>query len=338
MNIVGHTLLSLSLLAGLAACGDSTAPASAPHAGTAGPAAGGVLLRVGHFPNVTHAHGLIAHALSRKGEGWFEKRLGPGVSIEWYTYNAGPSAMEAVLSGSIDLTYVGPNPALNAHIKSGGAEVRVLAGATNGGAALVVHGDGKIIKAEDFRGGKIATPQLGNTQDVSCRAWLAAAGFKITQTGGDVSVLPTANPDQLDLFATGAVDGVWTVEPWVSRLELESGGRIMVEEKDALTTVLTCSTAFLRDHRDLAKGFVAAHAELTDWIAAHAAEAQALVTAELAEETHSAVKPELIAHCWPRLHFTADISVEPLAAFVKAAQTAGFLQDAGDLSQLVIKP
>src|SRR5258707_844590 len=114
-------------------------------AATPGPGAAEVV-RVGHFPNETHAHGLVAQALSRAGKGWFEERLGPGVKIEWYLYNAGPSAMEAVLAGALDLAYVGPNPALNAHIRSKGEEVRVLAGATRGGSALVVRGDGKIAK------------------------------------------------------------------------------------------------------------------------------------------------------------------------------------------------
>src|SRR5712691_4205355 len=131
-------------------------------------------IRFGHFPNITHAQGVVAHALSRQGKGWFEQRLGPNVEIQWFTYNAGPSAMEAIFAGSLDLTYVGQGPALNAHLKSNGAEIRILAGAANGGAALVVRSDGPLKKAADFRGKKIATPQLGNTQDISCRAWLKA--------------------------------------------------------------------------------------------------------------------------------------------------------------------
>ena len=142
----------------------------------------------GHFPNVTHAQGVIAHALSRQGNGWFEKRLGPNVAIQWFTYNAGPSAMEAIFAGSLDVTYVGPSPALNAYLKSNGEEIRVISGAANAGAALVVKADSPIKTPADFRGKKIATPQLGNTQDVSCRAWLKANGFKITLTGGDVLV------------------------------------------------------------------------------------------------------------------------------------------------------
>ena len=153
------------------------------------------VIRFGHFPNITHAQGVIAHALSRQGKGWFEKRLGPNVEIQWFTYNAGPSAMEAIFAGSLDLTYVGQGPALNAYFKSNGEEIRVLADAANGGAALVIKPDGLIKTAADFRGKKIATPQLGNTQDISCRAWLKAQGFKVTQTGGDVMVVPTNNPD-----------------------------------------------------------------------------------------------------------------------------------------------
>src|SRR4051812_2120857 len=143
-----------------------------------------VVIRFGHFPNITHAQGVIAHAFSRQGKGWYEERLGPDVSIEWYTYNAGPSAMEAIFAGSLDLTYVGQGPALNAHFKSVGEEVRIIGGAANGGAALVVRSDSAVKTGADFRGKKIATPQFGNTQDISCRAWLKAQGLKVTMTGG----------------------------------------------------------------------------------------------------------------------------------------------------------
>src|SRR6266705_6771080 len=206
-------------------------------------------IRVGHFPNITHAQGLVAHALSRQGKGWFEQRLGPGTKIEWFIYNAGPSAIEAIFAKSIDLTYVGPGPALNAYTKSNGQEIRLIAGAANGGAGLIVQPDQNLKAAADFRGKKIATPQLGNTQDVSCRAWLAAGGLKITQVGGDAQVLPAANPDQLALFQQKKVDAVWTVEPWVSRLELEAGGKVLVEETDSPTTVLVSSVKFLGANR-----------------------------------------------------------------------------------------
>ena len=197
-----------------------------------------VPIRVGHFPNVTHVQALVAHALSRQGKGWFEERLGAGTKIDWFVYNAGPSAMEAIFANSIDLTYVGPSPAINAYAKSRGEEIRIVSGAANGGAALVVSGDSSLKSAADFRRKKIATPQLGNTQDVSCRAWLAAGGLRITQLGGDAQVLPTQNADQFAMFQQKRIDGVWTVEPWVSRLEMEAGGKVLVEETDSPTTVL----------------------------------------------------------------------------------------------------
>src|SRR5207247_9410928 len=170
------------------------------------------LIRFGHFPNITHAQGVIAHALSRQGKGWFEQRLGPNVEIQWFTYNAGPSAMEAIFAGSLDVTYVGPSPALNAYFKSNGEEIHVISGPANAGAALVVKADSPIKTAADFRGKKFATPQLGNTQDISCRAWLKSHGFKVTQTGGDGTVIPTANPDPLGLFQRGGADARWNDE------------------------------------------------------------------------------------------------------------------------------
>src|SRR6187399_3654379 len=231
-------------------------------------------IRFGHFPNITHAQGVIAHALSRQGKGWFEQRLGPNVEIQWFTYNAGPSAMEAIFAKSLDVTYVGPSPALNAYFKSNGEEVRVISGAANGGAALVVKADSPIKAPNDFRGKKIATPQLGNTQDISCRAWLKAQGFRVTLTGGDATVLPTANPDQLPLFQKGSVDAVWTVEPWVTRLERDAKARVFFEDKDTITTWLVSSVKFLRDQRDLAKKIAEANVELTKWIQENEAEAQ----------------------------------------------------------------
>src|SRR5881392_901861 len=266
-----------------------------------------VVIRFGHFPNITHAQGVIAHALSRKGKGWFEERLGPKVEIQWFTYNAGPSAMEAMFAGSLDLTYVGQGPALNAHFKSNGQEVRVIAGAANAGAAMVVKSDSPIKTAADFRGKKIATPQLGNTQDISCRAWLKTQGFKVTQTGGDVLVLPTANPDQLALFQKGGVDAVWTVEPWVTRLEREAKARVFVEDKNVITTWLISSAKFLNTRRELAKKIAAANVELADWIQKNSEEAQRILITELKAETKADFAPDAVAQAWKRINFTSDV-------------------------------
>jgi NitT/TauT family transport system substrate-binding protein len=295
-------------------------------------------IRVGHFPNITHAQGVIAHALSRQGKGWFEQRLGADTKIEWFVYNAGPSAMEAIFARSIDLTYVGSGPALNAYTKSNGEEIRLIAGAANGGAGLVVQSDGNLKAPADFRGKKIATPQLGNTQDISCRAWLTEGGLKITQLGGDAQVIPTANPDQLGLFKAKKVDAVWTVEPWLSRLEQEASGKVIVEEKEVATTILVSSAKFLSEQRDLAKKFAQAHAELTDWIAKNPDEAQRLIKAELLEETKSDMAQQIIAAAWKRIVFTSETPRAAVEGFMQNSVKARFIKKAPDLSKLFEQP
>ena len=295
-------------------------------------------IRFGHFPNITHAQGVIAHALSRQGKGWFERSLGPNVEIQWFTYNAGPSAMEAIFAKSLDVTYVGPGPALNAYLKSNGEELRVISGAANAGAALVVKADSPIKTPSDFRGKKIATPQLGNTQDISCRAWLKANGFKVTLTGGDVTVIPTSNPDQLALFQTNGVDGVWTVEPWVTRLEREARARAFLEDKDTITTWLVSSVKFLRDRHDFAKKIADANVELTKWIQQNQAEAQKLLIDELKAETRADFAPDAVAQAWNRIQFTSDISRDLIAKSVQDGKDAGFFKGSTDTSKLIETP
>ena len=342
-SVVAATLLLTLAPMGFVCVGaaeesDSTSPnmtssAIAPPAPTEA-----ITIRFGHFPNITHAQGVIAHGMSRQGKGWFEGRLGPNVKIEWFVFNAGPTAMEAFFAKTLDVTYVGPNPAINAHVRSKGEEVRVIAGATNGGAALVVHKGGAIASPTDFKGKRIATPQFGNTQDISCRAWLGEQGFKVTQTGGDVFVIPTANPDQLGLFQRGELDGVWTVEPWITRLLTDADGKIFLEEKDSMTTILAARVDFLKSQPDLARKLAQAHAELTQWINEHPEEAQKILTDELNAETKGKMPLSLAQTAWPRLQFTSDISPEPFNKFLKSAQSVGFLREAGDLSKLVEIP
>lgn len=295
-------------------------------------------IRVGHFPNITHAQGVVAHALSRQGKGWFEQRLGPDTKIEWFVYNAGPSAMEAIFAKSIDLTYVGPGPALNAYTKSNGQEIRLIAGAANGGSGLIVQPDSNLKSPADFRGKKIATPQLGNTQDISCRAWLTEGGLKITQLGGDAQVLPTQNPDQLGLFKAKKIEAVWTVEPWLSRLEQEASGKVLVDEKEVATTILVSRVKFLNEQRELVKKFAQAHAELTDWITKNPDEAQRLIKAELLEETKSDMAPQIVAAAWNRIAFTSETPRASVEKFMQNSVKAGFIKTAPDLSKLFETP
>jgi NitT/TauT family transport system substrate-binding protein len=295
-------------------------------------------VRMGHFPNITHVQALVAHNMSRHGKGWFEQRLGPDVKIEWYVYNAGPSAMEAIFAKSIDVTYVGPNPAINAYVRSRGQEIRIVAGSVNGGSALVVHKGSALKTPADFRGKKIATPQFGNTQDVAARAWLSSGGLKITQAGGDAQVLPTANPDQLLLFKQNQIDAVWTVEPWVSRLEMEADGEVLVDDREAITTVLVTRADLLATRQGLVRKLVDAHRELTDWINKNPAEAERMAREELDEEMRTKFSPELIAKAWRRIVVTSDVTLDSLRKFMSSAQSVGFLRGAPDMSQLVANP
>jgi NitT/TauT family transport system substrate-binding protein len=302
------------------------------------PASAETMLRIGHFPNITHVQALVAHNMSRNGHGWFEQRLGPDVKIEWYLYNAGPGAMEAIFAKSIDVAYVGPNPAINAYFRSSGQEGLIVAGALNGGSALVVQGDSPLKTAADFRGKKIATPQFGNTQDVGTRAWLRSGGLIITQTGGDAQVIPTANPDQLLLFKQKSIDAVWTVEPWVSRLEREAGGKVLIDDRDAITTVMVVRAEVLAGQRELVRKLVAAHRQLTEWIKENPDEAQRMVGEELEAETRAKFAPELVVSAWRRIILTSDVSLDSLKRFIANAQSVGFLRNGPDLSRLVESP
>ncbi len=295
-------------------------------------------LRIGYFPNVTHAQAIVAKTLAAQQKGWFEERLGPDVVIQWYAYNAGPSAMEAIFAGSIDLTYVGPSPALNAYVRSKGDEIRIVSGAARGGAALLIRPGAGIEKPADFKGKKLATPQLGNTQDVAARTWLKAQGFKITQLGGEVFVLPTANPDQLSLFQQGKIDAVWTVEPWVSRIEREAGGKIYLEQKDVVTTILVARAKFQTQQAELVTRFVQAHRELTAWIQANPAEAQALVQRGLSDEVKREIKLELVVAAWQRLTFSSDLTLNAIESLVTDARGLGFIRGTVDLSRLLQIP
>lgn len=296
------------------------------------------ILRVGFFPNITHAQGLVGfHETSTKGaEGWFEKAT--GAKVEWVPFNAGPSAIEALQAGAVDVTYVGPNPVLNGYIRSGGADIRVLTGAARGGVAFLVQPGSGLKTPNDFRGKKIATPQLGNTQDVAARAWLIAGGLKITQAGGDAQVIPTLNPDQLALFQSKDIDAVWTVEPWVSRLELEGNAEILFQQDDTFITLLATSVKSLEIKKDLLKKFVAAHEELTKKVASEPDFAKPAVSAALLKATTRPIPQKLLDHAWPRLKFTTALEVKDFELAMKDAKSTGLLPAEAPLNNLFVKP
>ena len=316
-----RNFLSLTILsASLAGCSKKPAAANAP-------------VRFGHFPNITHVQGLVAHQLSRLGKGWYEERL--GVPVEWFTYNAGPSATEAIFGGALDVTYIGPSPVLNAYAKSKGTEIRILAGAANGGSSILVRPAANIKTIADFRGKKIATPQLGNTQDVQLRALLTANGFSISQTGGDATIMPTQNADLLSLFQQGQLDAAWAPEPFASVLELEGGATNFKEDRETNVTMLVSSAAFLKDRPELAKKVAAAHRELTEWIKSNPAEARKLLVAEIAALTTKEPKAAVVDKALSRTILTNEVSRPSLEKMVEGAKTAGFLKEFPALEPLL---
>lgn len=250
--------------------------------------------------------------------------------------------MEAIFTRALDLAYVGPSPTVNAHLRTRGDDIRIVAGSCSGGAALVVQPDARIQSHSDFRGRKIATPELGNTQDVAARAWLKSMGLRITLTGGDALVIPTPTYDQIPLFIKRGIDAVWTVEPWVSRLVLEANGKIYFEESKLwpetsgryVTTHLVSSSEFLQKHTGILKKWIAAHVELTEWVKAHSKEAKELLNQELKAETSRSLPQNVLDHAWERIELTHD----PVAvSFLKSAEQAhqiGFLREKPDLTRL----
>ncbi len=294
------------------------------------------VIRVGAFPNITHPQAMVG-----KNNGWFDKAMGPQVKIDWKSFNAGPSAMEALFAGAIDMTYIGPNPAISGYVRSNGEALRIVAGATSGGAALVVRNDSGIQRPEDFHGKKVASPQMGNTQDVALRAWLRANGMKSTDKGGDVQVIPLANPDQLTLFVKKELDAAWAPEPWATRLIKEGNGRLFLDERSLwpngqfITSHLIVRTQFLKDHPDLVKNWIRAHVDLTDWINAHLPDAKKLLNLQIAKETGKALPDSVLDEAFSRMQATYDPLRGSLMNAAKSAFEAGFLgRQMPDLSSL----
>jgi NitT/TauT family transport system substrate-binding protein len=294
------------------------------------------VIRVGAFPNITHAQAMVG-----KANGWFDKAMGQQVKVQWTSFNAGPSAIEALFAGTLDMTYVGPNPAINGYVRSNGEALRVIAGAASGGASLIVRNDAGINKPEDFHGKRVASPQFGNTQDVALRNWLKKNGLKTNDKGGDVQIVPMANPDQLTLFLKKDLDAAWAPEPWATRLIHEGNGRLLVDERSLwpngqfVIGLLVVNTKFLNAHPDLVKTWLRAHVELTDWINAHPTEAKGLLNQQIQRETNKALPPEVLNEAFSRLQVTYDPLHTALNTAAQQAFEDGFLgKQMPDLSRL----
>ena len=311
---------------GLAACGSSSS-GGAGSSGSAGASTGGapVTLRLGYFPNLTHA---VAIAGVQKGI--YAKDLGSNVTLKTSTFNAGPEAVQALFSGAIDASFVGPNPTINAWAKSKGTAIKVISGAASGGAYLIVKPD--IKTAADLKGKKIATPQLGNTQDVALRYWLDQQGLKADQTGGgDVSVVPQDNGITLTTFASGQIDGAWVPEPYATRLIAESGGHVLVDEKTLwpqgqyVTTDLVVATKFLDAHPDVVKALLQGEVDTLAYLKASPTEAQGVVNDGIKAISGKSLDPKVLASAWNNVVFTVDPIASSLVAGAQHAEKVGLL-------------
>jgi NitT/TauT family transport system substrate-binding protein len=287
-------------------------------------------LRLGHFPNLTHAQAVYARAT-----GEFEKTI--GIPIRWVSFNAGPSAVEALFSDAIDMTFIGPNPAINGYIKSKGEKFVIIAGAASGGAGLVLRKDSGIQSEKDFLDKIIATPQTGNTQDVAARIWFAEKGYRLREKGGRLTLVALSNPDQLTMFRKKQIEGAWTVEPWVSRLEIEGGGTLFLDEKTLwpqgryITTQVVCSRQFLSRNPEFVKRFLTALIDVTQKIQLNPVEAGKILNAELKKETGKQLKEEVMKRAMTRIEFTWDPIVSSLFRCAEAAHKVGFLRQRPDL-------
>ena len=308
-------IVAIGILA--AACGAGSEDAGQV-TGTGSPgasAAGGDTLRLGYFPNLTHATAIVGVE-----KGFFADHLG-STKLETKTFNAGGDAVTALFGESIDASYIGPNPAINAFQKSDGEAIRIISGATSGGAFLVTKPD--IDGASDLEGKKVATPQLGNTQDVALRAWLKQEGLETTTAGGgDVEIVNQENSVSLETFRSGAIDGAWVPEPWATRLVDEGGGKILVDERDLwpngryVTTHLIVRTEYLEQHPEQVKALLEGHIEADEYIHDDADGAKATVNSGIEKLTTKAIADDVLDKAWKNLTFTVD----PVAASLEKSK------------------
>ncbi|MFB8368008.1 ABC transporter substrate-binding protein [Pseudarthrobacter sp. NPDC055928] len=291
-------------------------------------------LKLGYFGNITHAAALVGI-----NQGFLAKELGT-TNLSTETFNAGPAAIEALNAGAIDAAYIGPNPAINSFVKSQGESVSVIAGAAAGGAQLVVRPE--IESAADLRGKTLASPQLGGTQDVALRAWLGSQGYDTNVDGsGDVAINPTENAQTLKLFQDGKLDGAWLPEPWASRLVLQAGAKVLVDEKDLWdgsasgkpgefpTTILIVNKAFAAAHPDTVKALLRGHAKSVAWLNdTPSAEKAAVINAALQESAGAALPADVIDRSLKNIIFTVDPLAGTYPKLLKDGVDAGTTKQA----------
>ena len=284
------------------------------------------VFRLGYFPNINHAQALIG-----VGNGDYQKVLGNNIELKTLTFNAGPSATEALLANQIDAAYIGPNPTVNGYVVSEGKALRVISGVASGGAVFIVRNDSGIQSTKDFAGKKFASPQIGNTQDVALRKYLLDNGFKTKDKGGNVEVLPVKNPDILTLFLKKEIDGAWVPEPWGEKLIKEGNGRLFLDERNLwpadkfVTANIIVNPEYLKNNPDVIKKFLEAHVNETQWINSHKEEALKTFNFELKKLTGQTIPDDQLKEAFSRLELTYDPLQETLIKSANDAFEIGYL-------------
>ncbi|HEX6835646.1 MAG TPA: ABC transporter substrate-binding protein [Polyangia bacterium] len=316
-----RSAVALTLVAALAGCHGRSA--TTPTA-----------LRLGFFPNLTHGAALVG---LQHGE--LRAALAP-LEVDAKPFNAGPEAMEALFAGALDACYVGPAPAINGYLRSHGEALVIVAGAAINGAGLVVRKDANIHGPADLHGKKLASPQLGNTQDVALRMYLKDNGLQSKDRGGDVQVLPLANADILALMKQKQLDGAWVPEPWTTRLIDEAGGTLLVDEKDRWpgkkfpTTVLVVTRKLLAEHPDTVKKLVTAHVATIGWMKAHPDDARKLVDTGLQKWAKKALPEALLKKAYANVEPSPELLEAELRKQLADGRALGFLPQEGDVGGL----
>lgn len=284
------------------------------------------ILRLGYFPNFNHAQAVIGI-----GNGDFQRAFGDNIEIKRFVFNAGPSAIEALFAKQIDAAYVGPNPAINGYIVSEGKNVRIIAGASSGGAVFVVRNDSGIQTPKDFAGKKFASPQLGNTQDVALRKYLLDNGYKTKEKGGNVEVLPVKNPDILTLMLKKEIDGAWVPEPWGEKLIKEGNARQFLDERTLwpdgkfVAANIVVNPEYLRANPDVIKKFLEAHINETLWINNNKKETLKVYNTELKKLTGQTIPEDQLEAAFSKLEITYDPIKQSLFKSANDAFEIGFL-------------
>jgi NitT/TauT family transport system substrate-binding protein len=293
-------------------------------------------LRIGYFPNINHAQAVIG-----LGNGDFQRALGDNVQVTTQIFNAGPSSIEALFANQIDVTYIGPNPAINGYVQSNGEALRVISGASSGGAVFVVRNDSGINSPQDLANKKFASPQLGNTQDVALRNYLLDNGYNTRDKGGNVEIIPARTADIVSMMTQKDIDGAWVPEPWGAKLIKETNAKVLVDERDLwpegqfVTAHIIARTDYLEENPEIIKKLLEAHIDETNWINNNPDEALQTFNEELDKLTGKMIPEDEYREGMSRLELTFDPIKESLFKSADDAFNIGFLgKTRPDLSRI----